>query len=90
MVWRATATFISLNSGMNFETGSPSRIFPSSTSIMTATAVMGLDMEASRKMVSLAMGFFDSRSISPCASKCTMLPRRATRVTAPQMSFASM
>ena len=44
----STATFIALNSGMNFETGSSSRIFPSSISIITATPVTGLVEEAMR------------------------------------------
>ena len=79
-----------LNSGMNAETRSVSRTLPSSTIIITATAVMGLDIDASRKIESFSIGFFDSMSASPCASKCTILPRRATSVTAPDTSFASM
>ena len=63
------ATLMSLNSGMNLETGSVRRILPSSTIIMTAAPVTGLVMEAMRKMASLAIGFFDSMSIKPCASK---------------------
>jgi hypothetical protein len=43
-----------------------------------------------RKMVSFCIGFFDSRSINPCASKCAMRPLRATSVTAPLNVFASM
>ena len=38
------------NSGMNFDTGSESLMSPLSTSIMTATVVMGFDIEASAKM----------------------------------------
>ena len=79
---RWTATFIPLNSGMNFETGSLSRTFPSSTIIRTATPVTGLVDEAMRKSVSLVIGCLDSRSLSPWASKCTTRPLRATSVTA--------
>ena len=51
---RWTATFIPLNSGMNFETGSFSRTFPSSIIIRMATPVTGLVDEAMRKSVSFA------------------------------------
>jgi len=68
---------------MNRETGSVSRIFPSSTSIMIATPVIGFDMDARRNRLSFAIGFFVSTSMTPCASKCAILPRRATSVTAP-------
>ena len=44
------------NSGMNFETGSASRMSPLSTSIMIATAVMGFDDEAKPKMASVRIG----------------------------------
>ena len=64
-----TATFISLNSGMNRETGSVSRTLPSSTIIRTATAVTTFDMEASRNTESFIMGLWPSTSMRPCASK---------------------
>ena len=83
-------TLVSLNSGMKRDTGSLSRIFPSSSSVRIATAVTGFDIDASRKMASVVIGFFDSRSMNPRASKCATLPRRATSVTAPEISFASM
>jgi adenylyl- and sulfurtransferase ThiI len=84
------ATLVSLNSGTNLDTGSVRRIFPSSTSIRIATPVIGLDIDAIGKMASRAIGRFDSRSITPCASKCVTWPLRATTVTAPEISLASM
>ena len=51
---------------------------------------MGLVIEACRKIESFIIGFRDSTSINPCASKCTMRPRRATSVTAPENVPASM
>ena len=54
----AIATFVSLNSGMNRDTGSVSRTFPSSTIIMMATPVTGLVIDAMRKMPSLRIGVF--------------------------------
>ena len=58
-----------LNSGMKRDTGSVSRTLPSSTIISTAAAVIGLDVDARRKMPSFGIGFLDSTSIRPCASK---------------------
>jgi hypothetical protein len=75
---------------MNRETGSFSRTLPSSTSIMIATPVIGFDIDASRNSPSFGIGFFDSRSIMPRASKCAMRPLRATSVTAPATLPASM
>ena len=48
---------------MKRDTGSFRRILPSSTIIITATAVIGFDIEARRKIASLGIGFFDSRSM---------------------------
>ena len=56
---------MSLNSGRYFETGSLSRNHPSSYSIITATLVMGLLMEAIRKIVSGFIGTFISLSCMP-------------------------
>ena len=78
-----TATFIDLNSGMKRETGSLSRTLPSSTIIITATAVIGFDIEARRNTPSFGIGRLLSMSIKPCASRCAILPWRATSVTAP-------
>jgi len=50
---------------MKRDTGSVSRTFPSSIIIITATAVIGFDIDASRKMPSFGIGFFDSRSSRP-------------------------
>ena len=85
-----TATIACLNSGMKRETGSLSRTLPSSIIIITATAVIGFDIEASRKIASFGIGLFASTSLRPCASKWTTLPRRATRVTAPGSAPASI
>jgi hypothetical protein len=54
---------------MNFEAGSVSRTFPSSTSIRIATPTTGLVIDMMRKMASFCIGFFVSRSISPWVSK---------------------
>jgi hypothetical protein len=75
---------------MNRPTGSVRRILPSSTSIITATPTTGFVIDMMRKMVSFCIGFFDSRSISPCASKCATRPLRATSVTAPLKVLPSM
>ena len=74
---------------MKRDTGSVSRTLPSSISIMIATPVTGFDIDAMRKMASLRIGVFDSRSITPCASKWATRPRRATSVTAPASCFES-
>ena len=50
---------------MKRDTGSVRRTFPSSTIIITATAVIGFDIDARRKMPSFGIGFFDSRSCRP-------------------------
>ena len=87
--WFHSATLPLANSGMNFDTGSPRISCPCSMSIRTATAVIGLVIDAMRKSVPVCIGFFASRSIWPCASRCTTLPLRATSVTAPDRSPAS-
>ena len=71
----------SASSGSHRPTGSSSAIKPSSTSIMTAAAVMGLVIEAKRKMESLAIGA-PPTAIEPTAATSTRSPR-ATRPTAP-------
>ena len=60
-----TATCKLLNSGMKRDTGSLRWIFPSSTSIIMATPVTGLVIEAMRKIASRLIGLPDSRSIRP-------------------------
>jgi hypothetical protein len=67
----------------NCETGSLRRSLPSSISISMAAPVMGFDIDQMRKMESFAMGFFESRSMDPCASRWAMRPLRMTSVTAP-------
>ena len=65
---------------MYFDTGSVMRSRPSSIIIMIATPVMGLVIDAMRKTASLVIGFFESMSVTPVASKCAILPCRATSV----------
>ena len=50
------------NSGRYFSTGSSSRNFPASTSIMSAVAVIGLDIEAIQKIASVCIGTLAPRS----------------------------
>ena len=75
---------------MNFDTGSLSRTLPSSTSIKIATAATGFDIDAIRKIVSVCIGFFEAMSMTPCAARCAIWPLRATSVTAPAISPASI
>ena len=70
------------SSGSHGPTGSSSAIRPSSTSIITAAAMIGLVIEATRKIESLAIGEVPSTSAEPAASTSTRSPR-AIRPTAP-------
>ena len=54
-----------------------------------AAAVTGFEDDANRNRASFVIGFLDSRSINPCASKWIICPFRATMVTAPDISWAS-
>ncbi|MND04126.1 hypothetical protein D3C83_242620 [compost metagenome] len=56
------------HSGMNLETGSWRRTFPSSIIISVATPMTGFVIDMMAKMPSLTIGFFASRSICPNAS----------------------
>src|SRR5262247_4364698 len=56
------------SSGSHCPAGSSSAIRPSSTSIITAEAVMGLVIEATRKIESLAIGGVPSTSVEPAAA----------------------
>ena len=76
------------SSGSHSATGSSSAIRLSSTSIITAAAMMGLVIEASRKIESLAIGESPSRPAEPTASRATRSPR-ATRATAPATAPSS-
>ena len=67
---RGIATWVSVNSGTNLDTGSERRMEPASTSIMIATPVTGLVIEAMGKIVSFRIGRPVSMSISPWVSKC--------------------
>ena len=80
---------MSLNSGMNFDTGSVIRSLPSSIIIMMATPVTGFVIEAMRNTAFFGIGSFDSRSITPCASRWAILPFLATSVTPPAKSPAA-
>ena len=55
-------------------TGSSSATRPSSTSIMAAAAVMGLVIEAMRKIESRAIGAVPAASTEPTASTSTRSP----------------
>ena len=56
---------------------------PSSTRMSAAVLVIGLDIEAMRKMLSVRIGVPASRSWLPKAFRYSTLPWRATRATAP-------
>ena len=63
-----TTTVVLANDGMNRETGSSRCTRPSSTSIMIATLVIALLIEAMRNSVSVVIGTFFSMSRRPAAS----------------------
>jgi len=62
------------SSGSHSSTASSSAIRPSSTSIMTAAAVMGLVIDAMRKIESLAIRAVPSMSSDPTASTSSRSP----------------
>ncbi len=62
-------TCMSLNSGTNWESGSVTLSLPSSTRIMAAIEVIGLDMEAMRKMVRSVSGTFSWISCMPTLAR---------------------
>jgi hypothetical protein len=68
--------------------GRPSAIsrLPSSASIIAATEVTGLVIEATRKIASSPIGAFFSRSRQPKASAYPICPPRAITSTAPGIS----
>src|SRR6266513_5248504 len=70
-------------------TGSPSEIFPSSTSIRIAALVIAFDCDAMRKIASGVMRRPDSLSAQPTARSYTGRPSRSTNTTAPAISFLS-
>ena len=59
---------------MNFETGSVRNNFPSSYSIITATLVIGLVIEAMRNIVLVRIGVLLSLSWKPVAWMSTISP----------------
>ena len=77
----ARTTFGSASSGSHRPTGSSMAIRPSSTSIMTAAAVIGLVTDAKRKIESLAIGS-PSTAIERTAATSIRSPQ-TTRPTAP-------
>ena len=79
----STPTFWSANSGMNFATGSLSRKWPSSTSIMMPTETIGLVIEKMRKIELCAIGAEAAGPCRPSASNQPIWPRRATSTVAP-------
>ena len=72
-----------LNSGRYFSTGSSTLTLPSSTSIIKAVAVIGLDWEAIQNSASVRIGFFAAMSMYPTASRLSTRSGDATSVTAP-------
>jgi hypothetical protein len=70
------------SSGSQRSTGSPSARRPSSTSIITAAAVIGFVIEAMRKIESRAIGTAPPTAAAPTAWTSTCSPR-ASRATAP-------
>jgi len=84
-----TATVVCLNAGRYFETGSVSRIRPSSSRIATATVVTAFDIDAMRRITSWRIGRFFSTSIFPYVSKCTSFPARVMTVAIPAMRPSS-
>ncbi len=79
------STLRSAISGSSRSTGSSRRSLPSSTRIIAATAVIGLVMDAIRKMLSRFRGVPRSRSCMPTTSTWVS-PRRSIRVMAPATS----
>ena len=69
-----SASFIALNSGRYFPTGSSTDSFPSSCKIITAVAVIGFVIEAIQNSVLGAIGRFVSMSASPTAFWPMILP----------------
>src|SRR5438876_8249648 len=70
------------SSGSSGSTGSSRRSFASSTRIIAAAAVIGLVIEAMRKIVSRRIGSLPPKALTPIASTCVS-PRRLTSVTRP-------
>ena len=70
------------SSGSSGSTGSSRRSFPSSTRIIAAAAVIGLEIDAMRKIVSRRIGSLPPNAFTPIASTCVS-PRRLTSVTSP-------
>ena len=80
---RSTASICPWNSGRYFSTGSSTFTLPSSTRIISAAAVIGLDIEAIQKRLSVCIGLWAATSAKPTASRLRTLSFDATSVTAP-------
>src|SRR6266705_6795261 len=75
---------------MYFEIGSSRESLPSSISISTAVAVIGLDMDAIQKIESTRMKDLCSGSAQPCAYIRSTVSCVATTVTAPATSLVTI
>ena len=82
----SATTICPRNSGRYFPTASSSAILPSSTSIITAVAVMGLDCEAIQNIESVLIAFCPAISAKPTASTASTLSLPTTSATAPASS----
>jgi len=82
---------VMLSSGLGryFSTASSTFTFPSSTSIISAVAVIGFVCEAIQKSVSGRMGWFAAMSAKPTASRQSTWSLEATSVTAPARTWRS-
>ena len=84
-----SSTFWPLNSGRYFSTGSSTFTLPSSTRIIRAVAVIGLDCEAIQNRASVVIGRLAAMSARPTASRLRTLSLSATAVTAPASEWLS-
>ena len=76
----------SRNSGRYFSTGSSKLSLPSSTSMATAVADIGLVIEAIQKKSLVSILRLLARSLCPIADRCRMRSFVATSMTAPEIS----
>ena len=69
----STASICPLKSGRYFSTGSSRRTLPSSTSIISAVAVMGFEIEAIQTRLSGRIRFWPAMSAKPMASSAHLI-----------------
>jgi hypothetical protein len=86
----STPTFWLENSGRYLATGSLSRKWPSSSSIMMPMETIGLVIEKMRNRVSCAIGAVPSGLCRPSASNQPIWPRRETIMVTPGVVPLSM